>query len=857
MQSPISRANFLQPKFLKPLGTNPISQFNPLRLFPDGIPGYIAPQSRNLAPQFFFHNRSFNLAKSSYTPQVRLQERNDVFPRLLETPQELESEKSIARENREVAHFGDLGGGSAQLGHEVAHSDRKMTNKPQHPTININLKSNLQSHSVSDLAEVNLHPEKNESITPSEVKPIVNREITPGFDFAEVNSAGETIISASEKSHINREIDPDFNNVTEVTDRNSNLVISPTEKPTIARQTIASALDNVPEIASRDDKIASESRQITSQSDCVAEILEKPTVSREIASKSDSVVEVTSENKAITSPEAKPTINHQITPRSDNVAEIVALETEEVTSSEKPTLDRDIITRKLDAATEVSDSETNRITDPTQKPTSDQKAISPKLDTVAEIANPETEQVTSSQVPPTINRELIAPGLDTVTESSNSETDKITPSGAKSTVNHQITPQSDNVAEIADPETEQVTSSQVPPTINRELIAPRLDTVTESSNSKTNQITDPRQKPTREQAIDPKLDTVAGVSNLETDKIIPSETKSTINREIITPKLNSVIEGFEIDKITPSQVKPTINRQIAPQSNTLGELSDSERNTANNSEQTTSKSKVVTGISSTPNIVANSSSVRPFSVSNLLRKALNFFSLNNIFVAKKEETPKSSLTSSEENSPPSSSDRSLESNLSQRRSLISPKENSPPSPKNQEFSEPNSSVPDTWSSISELINEPSPSDRSSENTTAIDKSNTENISPNKQIQNKPNNSYSQTIPTQNKNSDRNLDRQVYKLQLLPEDTMEPQYQRPSNSYLTTSKRANESSFVGEIARSTISPKEDIPVETVTLNEELEVSDDESELLETLAEEIYGLLQQRIEIERERQGKYYR
>ena len=42
------------------------------------------------------------------------------------------------------------------------------------------------------------------------------------------------------------------------------------------------------------------------------------------------------------------------------------------------------------------------------------------------------------------------------------------------------------------------------------------------------------------------------------------------------------------------------------------------------------------------------------------------------------------------------------------------------------------------------------------------------------------------------------------------------------------------------------------------NKETEAtSNEENELLDILAGEIYNLLQQRIEIERERQGKYYR
>ena len=65
-------------------------------------------------------------------------------------------------------------------------------------------------------------------------------------------------------------------------------------------------------------------------------------------------------------------------------------------------------------------------------------------------------------------------------------------------------------------------------------------------------------------------------------------------------------------------------------------------------------------------------------------------------------------------------------------------------------------------------------------------------------------------------------------------------------------------LIKENDNSNLSRQEEVSVEPEGENNATEVtSNEETELLDILAGEIYNLLQQRIEIERERQGKYYR
>ena len=237
---------------------------------------------------------------------------------------------------------------------------------------------------------------------------------------------------------------------------------------------------------------------------------------------------------------------------------------------------------------------------------------------------------------------------------------------------------------------------------------------------------------------------------------------------------------------------------------------------------------------------------------NILRKALNFFSPKNISLVEKEErdnTPSPVLSSPD---------------------IISSKSQTSNNPNSDE----KLSVPDSWSSIAELINEPSPTNntvntKSENKSLEKNKINLEDISSIEQIPNKSQLSLNKMLPnpvknypiqslqTETKNSDINQNNEVYKLQLSPENTIQSgyQYQSLNSNIISPEKISSDKPSIQE--NSTLSLKEEITAEDENLSNDTEATTEESELLEILAGEIYNLLQQRLEIERERQGKYYR
>ena len=222
-----SKQNFIYPKFLKPLGATAITNVNPLSLVPDGIPGYIAPKSQNFTDsQFFFNNRSITITEPSYTPKVQSKNKTPIFfsapsPR----QQELNSEThNIPDKDREIDNF------SAQ--------DHKIQNNPQHS--NINLKSNIQSNSSSNLAEVELP--KNETIPSSRENPIIQQEIVNSDYLAEVHLHNSEPITPSINNPIIEQetINPQLDSLANVELPKNETIPSSRENPIIHQEIVNS-----------------------------------------------------------------------------------------------------------------------------------------------------------------------------------------------------------------------------------------------------------------------------------------------------------------------------------------------------------------------------------------------------------------------------------------------------------------------------------------------------------------------------------------------------------------------------------------------------------------------------------------
>ena len=117
------------------------------------------------------------------------------------------------------------------------------------------------------------------------------------------------------------------------------------------------------------------------------------------------------------------------------------------------------------------------------------------------------------------------------------------------------------------------------------------------------------------------------------------------------------------------------------------------------------------------------------------------------------------------------------------------------------------------------------------------------------------NSHGQSSLVQSHNIEN--DNSIEQFKIISENTMGTGYQYPFlNSNTISSKPIlPDSSNIQENNNSDLSLKEEIPDNMESESNEIE-DDTANELLDILAEEIYRLLQQRIEIEKERQGNYY-
>jgi hypothetical protein len=354
----------------------------------------------------------------------------------------------------------------------------------------------------------------------------------------------------------------------------------------------------------------------------------------------------------------------------------------------------------------------------------------------------------------------------------------------------------------------------------------------------------------------------------------PALKQSPINQETITPKSNSLPEVHlpNNETTTPSVENPIINQEtVTPKSDTVADVPSVHQVPNKNNS------------SSTPKITSHSKPpTAPFSFINLLRKAVDFFSNNNLPIAKKEEHDNrrsrapdaflpegSSGSSASAAAPPSASPKGRSPVLFP--DIISSKSQTD----NNINRETDLSVPDSWSSITELINE----SYSTNNSLNAKSEKNKNID---RVITKSNNIFSiekrhelssSNTPKINQNNDRinilnkkkdalisnNLN--IYQIQLKTNKSNYSRYQyQPLNSNITSSEKTSKTlsgkPSIQEVNNFTLSLKEETPAENKTLNNDTETTTNETEVLDILAGEIYNLLQQRLELERERQGKYY-
>ncbi len=596
----------------------------------------------------------------------------------------------------------------------------------------------------------------------------------------------------------------------QVQSKNQTIDFSPT--PSVTQQELNSKTDNIPDEDGEIDNFSERDRKIQN-------IHQHPTIKLKSNIQSNS---------------------------SSNLSEVNIHKNESINPAlEKPIINPETITLQSDSLSDVHLPSQETLTPSVEQPIINQEIITPQSDNLSDVELPDSELLNSSIKHPTINQETITPQSDSLSDVHLPNNQTITPAVEKPIIHREtVTPQSDKVSEVSAPNTNNLTPAVEKPIIHRETVTPQSDKVSEASASNTDNLTPAVEKPIlNRETITPQSESISNVDSPTIDTITSLVEKPTLNQETITPQSESLSDVHLPNNhtITSSVDKSILSQEtITPQSDNVAQVPSI--------HQVSNKNNSI----STPEITSHSKPSKPFSLINLLRKAVDFFSPKNISVAEKEE------------------DRN------KRSPVFSPDIISSQS---QTSSNPNTdeklSVPDTWSSIAELINEPSPTNntlntKSENKSIEKNKINLENISSIQQIQNKsepslskmlqnpPNNYYVQSLPTHNKNIDINHNNQVYKVQLSPENTIQSRYQYQSltSKIILPEKASSDKLSIQEVDNSTLSRKEETPAEPETLSNDTERTDNASELLETLAGEIYNLLQQRLEIERERQGKYY-
>ena len=358
-----------------------------------------------------------------------------------------------------------------------------------------------------------------------------------------------------------------------------------------------------------------------------------------------------------------------------------------------------------------------------------------------------------------------------------------------------VTPQLNSGADVSISSSEGVKDSIQSSSINQETVTPQLDHVSDISPSNTQEVT-----AVNPETVSPKLD-----NNVSDASVSNSEVVNDSNQQRINPKLNSIYDLPSLDQV-------------------------------GNKNNSSYKSK-------------NGNPIAPFSFIQLSPKAVHILDNNNHLVEKKQEY-------------------NFEHSLTKTNITSTDVITSKPETNNNFGQNIEPSVPDSWSNISELLN--NSSEKTSNSSFNIDNKqiNPKNES-NINNSNKLNKSIYNNeeidlinIPKNNNFNNDNLDFNQLQLKVDRSNNSGYQYQSINHKSDPPEKPSSNIPAIIQTDDYSLSPKSEISVEPENLNnqepeKEGENTSNETELLDILAAEIYNLLQQRIENERERQGQYYR
>lgn len=920
MSDSSSKLNFLYPKLLKPLGDNAIASIDPLSFFPGGIPEYIAPKQANFADYPFFRkNRSFKLAtdistkvkdnfsdstyrvqKTSQDPAISLKSNirsnlSSDFAGILNIDRRqliVPTVKNSTVENKAIfskqeivsnVHNVDEGQTIIPVAEDLTTEEEKVAPKPE--TIS-NIPDLVRQQpiisAIEDLAEEEtIAPKSDEDVAISDRTTITPQLETTSNSFNIVRQ--QPVTSAIERETVREEntapIASDLNIIRQQP------ITSAVEKETITSKLNEDvAISARPTIVPKSETTSNVSNVDEQQS--IVPVAEGET----IAPKLDE--DITSSDRTTIAPELETTSNRSDLVRQQPIAS--AVEEEIVTyklSEDMNSSDRTTITPKPKTISNVPNVDEQQSLPVVEEETitsnlneditnRDRTTIAPQLETTSNRSDLVRQQSVTPAVEETVQEENTAPitsDLDTTCQQQ-----PLTPAVEEETVREEIvTSKLSEDMNSSDRQTlsfKPQTNSNLPDVNNRQSIVPITEDLAVEDKSVTPIA--PKSDIVRQQPVTPIVK-----KSIEDTTFIPKLDLFTNDRTTIASKPNKILSDlFPSNKIiTPAIEHPIINQELfSPKSNNyLGLSSMQNQNYAPEKKLYSVDYKIAASNFNT----INNNIILPLKIENNDRSKQN----------KTSETPGSNRPvdsfSSLDLSPTYSVDTSKNNLAAENKENFAenhPLPSTDVSLSNSQTSDrvvhkKASSIPDRWSNISELISESASNDNKlstklvnninpdqknvSEKNSSIDKPDsttslrqTDNLSFNKDLQTERS-KYHISFPRLQKRESTGYERSVEKIQLATDNfkTSADRYQISKYQTNLVEKTLAEKPLVKESSDLSLSLRQDISLENQTLNEHTKTEEDEKEeeRIDILAEEIYYLLQQRLERERERQGQYYR
>ena len=584
-------SSFIFPKLLQPLGAREISAFNPLNLFPGGIPDYIAPKKINYSSKPFFHeNRSFKMPTVSEENEKRdrpqqithfsqasvVNLKSNISANL---PLHLSADNSI---DRVTNHSPNIEPQLDNYSHLNRHTKISATNiEPsaveEADVLASNNESVVNNHDLTDIPEIkravvepdiapqlkisdvslnessptksqldskpNIEVDNLEYARQSNIKPDITSQSTvyevQNLDNSNLPSNTVKNISLDENSTIAPKLE-DHSNITDAIDE---------QQSTGDREKITPELNNKYSVETENRLSLPHTQQPVISQEIITSELNNSTQDRLITPKLDIVSDIDNNEAAST--------HGVLSSNSENISEL----NDRIEEIQQPTISQEVVISKsniisdIDNITASHESESNdelkaTVSQPegiSELVLPEAQIIAPNLNSDSDRAFTDTTEVARENTSSELSDRSNPNNSDRIEETQQPISQDITPELNISTEDRVITPKSDLVSNVELDEAN--IASDIPPSDSEDIservldngnqtIAPKLGSDSERSSEDTIKAL--------QEDITSEFNYGANSDNSDRIEDIP---QPTISQEIITPKSNII---SDIDNTTAS-----------------------------------------------------------------------------------------------------------------------------------------------------------------------------------------------------------------------------------------------------------------------------------------------------------------